>query len=208
MPEQSGFFDSTAEDIREYPARDFAEYFALFVTNGVFNGGQYLNVSATGTDANVSLSPGYAWINGYVYKVYSSSLVLPVVPATTQDRIDRIILRLDTSTPVRNIRALVVQGIPGSSPTAPALVRSGTIYDISLAQVRVKANSTIVLSGNITDERLDNNVCGLVNSLIRVDTAKFQQQWDAFMASVQSQGFATSQYVNDQIAASKRWGAL
>lgn len=199
MPEKSGFFDSTADDMREYPARDFAEYFARFVTNGVFNGGQYLNPTASGQDANISLSPGYAWINGYVYSIYDSPLVLPIEPAAALDRIDRIVLRLDTSTPVRSIRALVVQGLPASNPVPPSLVRSGNIYDLSIAQVRVPANSTIITQANITDERLNQDVCGLVNSLIRVDTATFQAQWDAFMQDIQNQGFATTSYVDNRV---------
>jgi hypothetical protein len=200
VPEKSGFFDSTADDMREYPARDFAEYFARFVTNGVFNGGQYLNPTASGQDANISLSPGAAWINGYAYGVYDSSLVLPIEPAAALDRIDRIILRLDTSTPVRAIRALVAQGLPASNPTPPALVRSGNIYDLSIAQVRVPANSTIITQANITDERLNQDVCGLVNSLIRVDTAIFQEQWDDFIQSVQNQGFVTTTKFNTHLA--------
>lgn len=60
MPEKSGFFDSTADDIRAYPARDFAEYFARLFTNGVFNGGTNLEVTAAGNDANIRLNVGYA----------------------------------------------------------------------------------------------------------------------------------------------------
>ncbi|MBD7967772.1 hypothetical protein [Paenibacillus gallinarum] len=196
MPEKSGFFDHTEDDPREYPAREWAEYFGTLITNGVLNGGLNLNVSATGTDANVSISTGIAWIKGYRYSIYDSPLVLPIQPATTQDRIDRIILRLDTSITVKRIRALVVQGTPSANPVAPNIVRSGDVFDLSIAQVRVKANSTIILPANITDERLNQSVCGLMNSLIKVDTATFQQQWDAFIASVQNQGFATPSYVN------------
>lgn len=203
MPEKSGFFDSTADDLRTYPARDFAEYFARFITNGVFNGGTNLEVRATGNDANVRLSPGYAWISGYVYSVYDQPLVLGIQPAGTQDRIDRIVLRLDTSTPVRAIRAIILQGAPNANPAPPDLVRVGSIYDLSLAQVRVKANSTIVEVANVTDERLNEAVCGLVNSLIRVDTATFQRQWDEFIASVQNQGFATPQYVVEKANAAE-----
>lgn len=199
MPEKSGFFDSTADDLRTYPARDFAEYFARFITNGVFNGGTNLEVRATGNDANVRLSPGYAWISGYVYSVYDQPLVLGIQPAGTQDRIDRIILRLDTSTPVRAIRAIVLQGTPNANPVPPDLVRAGTIYDLSLAQVRVKANSTIIEAASVTDERLNEAVCGLVNSLIRVDTATFQRQFDAFMDSIKNQGYATADFVNQRV---------
>ncbi|GAB6931571.1 hypothetical protein JCM10914A_55680 [Paenibacillus sp. JCM 10914] len=199
MPEKSGFFDSTADDIRAYPARDFAEYFAMFVTNGVFNGGTNLEVTAVGNDANIRLNLGYAWINGYVYSVFDNPIVLGIQPATTQDRIDRVILRLDTSTPVRLIKAIIVQGNPGVTPTPPALVRAGNTYDLSLAQIRVRANSTIIEPANITDERLNQTVCGLVNSLIRVDTATFQRQWDEFLQSIQDQGFATTSYVDNRV---------
>ncbi|MGM1048408.1 MAG: hypothetical protein ACQEXX_20025 [Bacillota bacterium] len=198
MPEKSGMFDTVEGDVREYNQGDFAEYFSRFITSGVFNGGLNLEVTATGTDANVRLNTGFAWINGFVYKVYDQPLVLGVQPASTQDRIDRIILRLDPSTPVRAIRAIVLQGAPNVNPTPPALVRSGSIYDLSLAQVRVVANSTLIEPENITDERLNETVCGLVNSLIRVDTDTFQRQWDAFMKSLENQGFATNQYVNSK----------
>lgn len=200
LPEKSGFFDHTEDDPREYPAREFAEYFGTLITNGVLNSGLNLNVSATGTDANVSISTGIAWINGYRYSIYDSPLVLPIQPATTQDRIDRIVLRLDTSIAVKRIRALVVQGTPSANPAAPSVVRSGDVFDLSLAQVRVKANTTLVLPANITDERLNQSVCGLMNSLIKVDTATFQQQWDAFIASVQNQGFATPSYVDNKVS--------
>lgn len=198
VPEKSGFFDSTADDIRAYPARDFAEYFARILTNGVINGGANLEVTAAGNDANVRLNVGYAWINGYVYSVYDSQIMLSIEPATTMDRIDRVVLRLDTSIPIRAIRAIILQGAPSTSPTPPSLIRSGNIYDISLAQIRVKANSTIVEQSNITDERLDQNVCGLVNSLIRVDTATFQRQFDDFMNALKNQGYATNAYVNER----------
>lgn len=224
MPEKFSFFDSTADDPREYPAREFAEYFSRFVGNGVFAGGTKLKVDASGSDANVTIALGYAWINGYLYGVYDSPLTLPIVPATTQDRIDRVILRLDTSTPVRAIKAIVLQGLPAGTPSPPNLIRSGSIYDLSLAQVLVKANSTVILPENITDERLNTTVCGIVSGLIsqadttaifnqfqawyNTKTAAYQQQWADFMKDIQDKGFASTQYVLDQISQRTRWGAL
>lgn len=218
MPQKSGFFDTTVDDPREYPAREFAEYFARFVGNGVFGGGEKLKVTATGADANVSINLGYGWINGYMYSVYDAPLVLPIQPATTQDRIDRIVLRLDVSTPVRSIQALVMQGNPAGTPQPPSIVRSGDIFDLSLAQVLVKANTTTIQPHQITDERLNSQVCGIVTALItqadttsifnefqswlRTKTAEYQKQWDDFIKDIQDEGFATTQYV-DQTAQAK-----
>lgn len=215
MPEKSGFFDSTSDDIRAYPAREFAEYFARFVGNGIFGGGTKLKVTATGSDANLKIEVGYGWINGYLYGVYNDPLTLPIQPATTNDRIDRVILRLDTSTPVRAIRALILQGNPAVSPVVPALTRSGDIYDLSLAQILVKANSTVVKPENVTDERLNSAVCGVVTGLIQqadttdifnqfqawlnTKTSEYQQEWKKFLESVQDEGFATTDYVNERV---------
>lgn len=219
MPEKSGFFDSTATDTRAYPAREFAEYFARFIKNGVFSGGTFLKVVASGTDANVSIQTGYGWINGYLYGVYDTALTLPIQAATTLDRIDRVVLRLDVSAAVRSIKAVVLQGTPSTTPTAPSLTRSGDVYDLSLAQVRVNANSSIVLPSNITDERLNNDVCGIVTGLIDqanttsifnqfqsfldLKTAEYQLEWDEFIESVQDKGFATPQYVDTKANAAE-----
>lgn len=214
MPQKSGFFDTTADDPREYPAREFAEYFSRFVGNGIFGGGEKLKVTTSGKDMNVSVNLGYGWISGYMYAVYDTPLVLPIEQATTQNRIDRIVLRLDVSTPVRAIRAIVLQGNPAATPQAPAIVRSGDIYDLSLAQVLVKANTSTIQPFQITDERLNNQVCGIVTGVIQqadttsifnqfqswlnTKTAEYQKQWDDFLKSVQDEGFATTQYVDQK----------
>lgn len=216
MPQKSGFFDTTADDPREYPAREFAEYFSRFVGNGIFGGGEKLKVTASGKDMNVSVNLGYGWISGYMYAVYDTPLVLPIEQTTIQDRIDRIVLRLDVSTPVRAIRAIVLQGLPAATPQAPAIVRSGDIYDLSLAQVLVKANTSTVQPHQVIDERLNTQVCGIVTALIdqadttsifnefqswlKTKTTDYQKQWDDFMKSIQDEGFATTQYVDNALA--------
>lgn len=213
MPQKSGFFDTTADDPREYPAREFAEYFSRFVGNGIFGGGEKLKVTASGKDMNVSINLGYGWIAGYMYAVYDTPLVLPIEQATTQDRIDRIVLRLDVSTPVRAIRAIVLQGLPAATPQAPAIVRSGDIYDLSLAQVLVKANTSTIQQSQVTDERLNNQVCGIVTGVIQqadttsifnqfqswlnTKTAEYQKQWEDFMKSIQDEGFAPMKHTHD-----------
>lgn len=219
MPEKSGFFDSTATDVRAYPVREFALYFSRFIGNGVFKGGTALKVEASGLDSNVTINVGYGWINGYLYRVYDAPQSIAIQSASTQDRIDRIILRLDTSTPVRAIKAMVLQGAPSASPSAPVLTRSGDIYDLSLAQVLVKANSSIVLPQNITDERLNTEVCGIVTGLVEqadttlifnqfqewynTKTIEFQKEWDDFMEGLENDGFATTVYVKEKADAAE-----
>jgi hypothetical protein len=207
MPEKSGFFDSTAEDPREYTADEFAEYFRRLLTDGIFNGGTNLKVEASGTDMRIQILPGYAWIQGYMYKVYDEPLYLQHdLPDAQLDRIDRIVLRLDTSLESRSIRAVILKGTPAANPVAPPIVRENNIFDLSLAQVRIIAGKSYIEAFQITDERLDTNVCGLVNSLIQADTteifnqfqawynsktAEFQQEWEDWFATIQNSGFET-----------------
>lgn len=181
MPEKSGFFDTTADDPRQYPAREFAEYFSRFIGNGIFGGGTNLKVTATGTDNKVSIQTGWAWINGYLYSVFGEPLSLTIPLATSMDRIDRIVLRLNVSTPVRSIKAMVLQGTPSVNPTPPAIVRSGDIYDISLAQVRMVANEATVQPGNIVDERLNTSLCGIVTGVVeQADTTTIFNEFDQY----------------------------
>ena len=181
--EKCSFFDSTDEDIREYAAEEFAEYFGSVIGNGIFNGGTSLQVYADGTGQSVCVRPGRAWINGYYYALVSDSsgadkeIALEAADASN-DRIDAVVLRLDTSVAARRIALHVIKGTAAAVPTAPTPVRLGEIYDLVLAQVRVKANTLAIAAGSVTDKRLDAAVCGTVNSLITVDLSHMQAVFD------------------------------
>lgn len=192
MAEYSRFFDHIDGD-RSYNADDFAEYFRQVLTSGILNGGENLQVYVNGTDRIARIKPGKAWIEGYFYKL-TEELELPLDEAHgTYDRIDRIVVRLNTNTEERNIKAYVKTGSPASTPQPPAVTREGDIFEISLAQIKVIHNTTAVPTGNVTDERLDPNVCGLVNSLIQVDTATMQDEFDAFMETLAGQAYVSQE---------------
>lgn len=181
--EKCSFFDSTDEDIREYAAEEFAEYFGSVIGNGIFNGGTSLQVYADGTGQSVCVRPGRAWINGYYYALISDSMgtdkeIALEAADASNDRIDAVVLRLDTSVAARRIALYVIKGTAAASPTAPTPARSGEIYDLVLAHVRVKANTLAIAAGSVTDKRLDAAVCGTVNSLITVDLSHMQAVFD------------------------------
>ncbi len=181
--EKCSFFDSTDEDIREYAADEFAEYFGSVIGNGIFNGGTSLQVYADGTGQSVCVRPGRAWINGYYYALISDSMgtdkeIALEAADAANDRIDAVVLRLDTSVAARRIALYVIKGTAAAVPTVPTPVRSGEIYDLVLAQVRVKANTLAIAAGSVTDKRLDAAVCGTVNSLITVDLSHMQAVFD------------------------------
>lgn len=176
------FFNSVDGD-REYDADEFAAYFRQFLSTGLYhqNNQPALKVTHAG-GLTTRVEPGSAYLEGYMYRNTADLDLEHAVGDPTNPRIDRVVVRLDRSVGSRSIHAVVKQGTPATTPQPPALQRDAIIYEISLAQVRVNAGASTIAS--ITDERLDESVCGLVSSLITVPTDEFQAAWDAFMAGV------------------------
>ncbi len=189
MAESSGMFNSVDND-RLYNASWFAEYFSNFLTNGVYNGGTELQVHVHGSDYIVRVSPGRAWIQGYYYSNADSDVQLnPTAADATQDRIDRVVLRCNLNAAYRSIAAYIKEGTLGSGlpPTLTQDLDGAGIYEISLAQISIAHGTTVLTGAMITDERLDGDVCGLVESLIQADTTsifnQFQDYYDLTTAA-------------------------
>lgn len=182
--EKSSFFNSVSHD-RTYRAEDWAEYFASFIGNGVFP------VPSTGFQVvvdngmNLLLKAGKAWINGYFYN-NTSDLTITIGTADGQlNRIDRIVVRWDLTN--RIISAEVKSSAYSASPTAPALQRDADIYELALADVYVGAGVTTITQSNITDQRLNTSLCGVVAAVVdQIDTEAFNAQLQAWFAEYQS----------------------
>lgn len=173
MAQSYGFFNSATGDTRQYRAEEFAELFSSFFNSGLANTGNGIGLKVNGgTGISVSVDPGYAILKGYYYK-NDTSLSLSIDAAdTTLNRIDRVVLKLDLV--ARTIKAAIKKGSVASTPIAPSLQRDSSVYELSLAQVRVNAKATTVV---VTDERLDSSVCGLISIAAGVPD---QEMWDKF----------------------------
>jgi hypothetical protein len=183
--ERSIFFNSAPGDPRTYQASDFADYFGDVLSSGLLHTDSLpaLQVQCDGTDLRTYVEPGKGIIQGYAYENTTNLYLQHALPEATLDRIDRIILRLDKRNQSRFIKLFVLQGTAAASPVAPALTRDEFIYELSLAQIRVRANTSTLVPGDLIDERLDENLCGLVYSLISIPTSQFQAQWDNWFGS-------------------------
>jgi hypothetical protein len=189
--EKSSFFNSVNGD-RKYKASDFAEYFNSLVTNGVFpDPSTNLQVMAN-NNMTITLKQGKAWINGYVY-INTDDLILNIdVADGVLNRIDRVVLRMDTIE--RNITAKVKKGSFASTPVAPILQRDADAYELGIADIYVTKGAVSIVQANITDLRLNTDLCGVVNSLIQADTtAIFNQYLNWFNSK-------TGQYESDMSA--------
>ncbi|MCW7999952.1 hypothetical protein CFK35_18995, partial [Clostridium sp. cpc1] len=151
-------------------------YFASFIGNGVFPNPS-TNLQVIGTDRmQVIVKPGKGWINGYKYE-NTDDLILPVdVADGVLHRIDKIVLRYDVVE--REIRAKIKKGEFASEPKAPQLTRDADMYELGLADIKVNAGSISITQVDITDLRLNKELCGIVHGTIdQVDTTTIFNQY-------------------------------
>lgn len=188
MAERSFPFASVNGD-RKYTDQSFRDYFGALVTNGVVPSGTRLQVQADSGMA-LKLTDGIAWINGAYYQIYGGgqSLALAVADGVL-DRVDRVVVRFDRTG--RNVRATVLEGQSSSEPLAPEIVRDADYYDLSLATVYVAAGAPAITPADITDTRLDPEVCGIASSLIAPDTEgwfeQFSDAWNTWFGAIKGQ---------------------
>lgn len=147
----------------DFDAADVAAYLAG-LTSGVFSSAADFPVTAAG-GLKVTVGAGRGWVHpsrftGYsITKREADTLTLPLADPSLP-RIDRIVMRYDAGARAASLQ--VLQGTASSTPTAPAISRTELIYDLCLAEITRPAGSTSISTGQITDTRLDETLCGLV----------------------------------------------
>lgn len=175
MAETFGFFD--AEELtdgtfdREYIAEQWANYFKLFVGNGVFATptNQLKVVAYNGMFVKISI--GWAFINGYWY--HNDTELEVEIPAnmTASTITDGIFIRWNSAD--REIKAVV--GVDRTTPN-----RVAPYYELKLADIVVSTGATQITDAEITDTRMDSSVCGIVTGVIEViDAGNLFAQYEA-----------------------------
>lgn len=166
-------------------------------SSGVFGADGNLSVTANG-DMTVSVSDGVGWLandkaDGTVFwndtkEQTGSELQLTIpLPDAIFPRIDRIVVSWDTVDYAKKPRIEVLKGTPNSVPTPPKLTNDTLKRQISLAQINVAAAASKIDADNITDDRLDDTVCGLVTDWVSVDTTTIQAQFSALLEKVKTE---------------------
>jgi hypothetical protein len=190
--EKSSFFNSISGD-RRYKAEEWAEYFASFIANGVFpNPSTGLQVLASNSMV-ITVNTGKAWINGYFY-FNTSNLTITLDNADgVLNRIDRIVVRWDLQDRVISVQ--VKKGTYSATPSAAAIQRDADAYELVLADVYVGAGAVSISQANITDQRLNSNLCGLVVGTVgELDTTAFSAQLQGWFELYQE--MSAEQYNN------------
>lgn len=197
MAETSGFFQAMWDDSltnpvtkentgwwdRSYLAKEFMEYFALFVGNGVFASPVNQLMVIPGVGRTVIVSTGWAFINGGWYHNDSELSLELAANGSSTNRVDSVRIRYSAAD--RKISAVVLNGETG-------VTRGDTTWDLEIAQVITTPGFTTVSAANISDMRPDGNVCGFVTGLLEVVSAEglfaqFQAIFEEWFNTVKDQ---------------------
>lgn len=182
--EKSGFFNANLvgeEYDRVYLAQHFAAYFASFIGNGVFveHSNQLQVMEMTTPQMQIGVEKGQGWINGYWYE-NTDTIYLPIDAADgVLDRFDSVVLRLGFLE--RNIWLAVKKGTPSTIPSAPEVTRNADYYELQLATISIPANSIKITQAQITDTRMNRDVCGWVTGVVKqLDTTTLFNQFETY----------------------------
>lgn len=164
MTLNTGIFDVSdpQNPDRVYSAALLCRMMAKQIRDGIVHGdGDEMAVTVTDPPAmTVLVGTGTAMVQGrFCENDAALTLAVPAAHAT-YPRIDRVVVRLNAS-PGRTIDIVVKPGTAAPTPAAPALTRTAETWELSLAQVRVEAGATSILSAKITDERGNASLCGV-----------------------------------------------
>lgn len=187
--EKSFPFDSVEVDgkpDRAYVADDFAEYFRAFISSGVFfKEPTNLQVLANG-DMTVTYKQGRGIIDGYGYR-NPKDIIIQLDPADgVMDRIDRISFTWIQEE--RDIHYTVQKGELSFSPKPPECRRTPEYKDYVVADVYVQAGAISIKQKDITDQRLNSEICGLATPFAEIDTTTIFLQFTEWFHHVREQG--------------------
>lgn len=174
------------EPDRLYEAEIFREYFAKFLSNGVYYG-HYKNYGENGMKVtangglNIKVNAGAGIIEGADFENEEDKIFTLERP-TSGNRIDRVVVKLDKTLAIRETQLYIKAG---NGTTSATLQRDDNIYEICLAEVTVKSTSNIE-AADIVDKRTNSSLCGIVNSLISVDGEELYQQFQNYIENIKN----------------------
>lgn len=146
----SGFFNSLNGD-RKYDATQFGAIFDGVIQDGIFASiGNHFSVKPNG-GMDLLIGTGRAWFN-HTWSLNDSEMVLTVKAADTlYERIDAVVLEVNTSYSGRNNSIKIIYGTPASNPQNPPLTNANGVYQYPLAYIRLSVGLKEISNLNITN---------------------------------------------------------
>lgn len=167
---RGGFYDNkkdaSGNDDRVYTAKDVRKPYDTVFTDGIKpeadgTAGGVLKVSATG-GMGISVAAGHAKLGGAWFE-NNGAFNITLDAGGSAVRYDCVIIQNDDNDAVRDAN-IYIKSL-STVPTVNDLQRSGNIYEICVAYIRVPALATSIAAANITDTREDGALCNVMSGV-------------------------------------------
>ena len=165
---ECGFFNSKGED-RLYNAGHFTSYLSSMICNGVQDTvGECFAPSVSEDDGLLlTIGSGKAWINGhYAQTTTSEKLDLSAYVDESLGRCVAVGVYCDTSESVRDCGFEVLAGTCSGSPRPPKFSNTESRTYLTICTVRLRPGAASILSGDVTDCRNDETLCGYCKCIL------------------------------------------
>lgn len=162
----SGFFNSVDHD-RLYDATDISRLFDGLIRDGIFASIGDCLVVKQSNQMNVTVGTGRAWFN-HTWS-YNDALYPVTIPPSEilMDRIDAIVLEINSVEAVRANSIKLIKGTPSSTPAKPALTNTKEVHQYPLAYVTVGKGVTSIRQADI-ENCVGTSVCPFVTGILEV----------------------------------------
>lgn len=162
----SGFFNSVDHD-RLYDATDISRLFDGLIRDGIFASIGDCLVVKQSNQMNVTVGTGRAWFN-HTWS-YNDALYPVTIPPSEilMDRIDAVVLEINSVESVRANSIKLIKGTPSSTPAKPALTNTKEVHQYPLAYVTVGKEVTSIRQADI-ENCVGTSVCPFVTGILEV----------------------------------------
>lgn len=162
----SGFFNSVDHD-RLYDATDISRLFDGLIRDGIFASIGDCLVVKQSNQMNVTVGTGRAWFN-HTWS-YNDALYPVTIPPSEilMDRIDAVVLEINSAESVRANSIKLIKGTPSSTPAKPALTNTKEVHQYPLAYVTVGKEVTSIRQADI-ENCVGTSACPFVTGILEV----------------------------------------
>lgn len=188
-----GFYNSMNHD-RKYNAIQMSKMFDGIIKDGIFMSiGECFAVTA-GSGMEIIVAPGKAWFN-HTWTENDADLPVPVFQSeVVLNRIDALVLEINSTDSVRANTIKFIKGTPSSNPVIPTLTNTTTVHQHLLVTVTVPAGATSILQSMITNY-IGTTTTPFVSGILEtVSLDSLLGQWQAMLDQfvlVESSDFTT-----------------
>lgn len=174
-----GFYNALNHD-RLYDAIQMSSIFDGIIRDGIFSTiGDTMIVTAPEDGMYVNVGSGRAWFN-HTWTLNDTAYPIEAEQAeVVLDRIDAVILEVNSSTEVRANSIKFLKGTPSTNPVKPTLTHNAEVNQYALAYVRIKAGQTTIFQSDIENAVGTDETPLVTGVLQQVSIETLLKQWEA-----------------------------